>query len=269
MPGMSKYWCWTLNNPTDGEIQALGTLSSGILFQCHQTEEGASGTTHLQGYSEFAKRKRLATVRKTPSYSRMHLETRKGTAAEAIAYCCKEGGSGYAELGSASSKEAEVKKRAWHTIGIVHWGLSGSGKTHQAHDMYGQDAFYKDPTTRWWDGYNGEATVIIDDFQGGSIGTDWSREYWCRIIDKQPMQVETKGGHVPFLAKRVIFTSNYNPGGWYGGHEAVMRRITYVKEHTQYFKHPKGTGLRDIEYEQAGEAYELVNGNVHLYSAQG
>jgi len=41
-------------------------------------------------------------------------------------------------------------------------GDTGTGKSHLARRLY-PDAYFKPAATKWWDGYNGEETVIIDD----------------------------------------------------------------------------------------------------------
>ena len=55
-------------------------------------EQGKSGTPHLQGYFELLSKKRMGNLKeKYLKHSRIHLETRRGTAQEAANYCKKEG----------------------------------------------------------------------------------------------------------------------------------------------------------------------------------
>lgn len=44
-------------------------------------------------------------------------------------------------------------------------GPTGTGKSYRAWQEAGFDAYSKSPTTKWWDGYKGEANVIIDEFR--------------------------------------------------------------------------------------------------------
>lgn len=89
------------------------------------------------------------------------------------------------------------------------FGPSNQGKSHLAHGAFEGETFYsKDPTTKWWDGYNGEANIIVDDWSGPSTQEELDR--WKRWIDKWPCQVETKGGYVWLKTKAWIFTSNVN-----------------------------------------------------------
>lgn len=49
---------------------------------------------------------------------------------------------------------------------FVFWGVTGSGKSHDAHDRAGANGvqyYVKDPATKWWDGYCGEQCVVIDE----------------------------------------------------------------------------------------------------------
>ena len=89
----SKFWCFTVNNYEAGEEQDIKSLYySGILtYLVYGRECGSeSFTPHLQGYLELAGRKRLRTVKQLPGLQRAHLELRRGTGEEAIAYCKKE-----------------------------------------------------------------------------------------------------------------------------------------------------------------------------------
>lgn len=89
----SRYWCFTLNNPTENEYTYLTSLDlpRGLSYICVGRERGASGTPHLQGYIECAQRVKLSGIRKILSSTRYHLEQRRGTQSEAITYCKKDG----------------------------------------------------------------------------------------------------------------------------------------------------------------------------------
>lgn len=86
-----RAWCFTLNNPTDGELQLerLFEEDGRVQYGIWQLESGESGTRHIQGYLEFKKRIRFAIVR-TLLFGRAHVERRRGTQAQAQAYCQKD-----------------------------------------------------------------------------------------------------------------------------------------------------------------------------------
>jgi len=109
----------------------------------------------------------------------------------------------------------------------VYWGPTGTGKSHRAFGE-GPGAYVKNPNIKWWDGYQGEETVIIDEFSGLIDIT-----YLLRWIDRYPCMVEVKGGAVVLNAKTFIITSNLSPEQWYPNasenHKAALqRRLTTV-----------------------------------------
>lgn len=117
-------------------------------------------------------------------------------------------------------------QRTWATKTIVLWGAPGIGKSSKALHDGGADAFWLSKPagqTTWWDGYCGQEVVVIDEFYG------WiARDLMCRICDRYPLNVETKGGSQPFLAKKIYITSNVPPKDWWPnvGLGAMERRLS-------------------------------------------
>lgn len=112
----------------------------------------------------------------------------------------------------------------------VLYGPSGTGKSRFVASMW-PDAFWKIPGEKWWDGYDGHETVVLDDFKDGDLRlTDLQR-----LLDRYPLWVEVKGGAVPMLAKRYVITSNCHPDLWYPKadvHKTIMRRVhDYAEVH--------------------------------------
>lgn len=87
-----KFWCFTLNNPTDAEHRAIVEWGAGseCEYLVFGRERGASGTPHLQGYVVLDVRKRLNQVKEALG-SRVHLEVARGSPAQNREYCTKEG----------------------------------------------------------------------------------------------------------------------------------------------------------------------------------
>lgn len=88
-------WCFTLNNPTDAEKTALlsfhriyDKLVQYLVFQEEKGEE--EQTPHFQGYMELTSQKRIPYLTKRLHSTRYHFEMRRGSQAQAIAYCKKE-----------------------------------------------------------------------------------------------------------------------------------------------------------------------------------
>ena len=122
---------------------------------------------------------------------------------------------------------------------LVFWGPTGTGKTRRAFfeypDIYTLPAANVKHGAIWFDGYDGEETILIDDFEGSNT---MPRELFLRLTDRYPMQVAQKGSFIQKRWKRVIITSNYDPKTWYHSYDAqtgttecdpaVIRRLTTV-----------------------------------------
>jgi len=93
---------------------------------------------------------------------------------------------------------------------LCYWGASGTGKSRAAWDEAGFDSYPKDPRTKFWCGYQGQANVVIDEFRGG---IDIS--HLLRWLDRYPVIVEVKGGATAFRVQRIWITSNLAPESWY------------------------------------------------------
>lgn len=110
----------------------------------------------------------------------------------------------------------------------LFWGEPGSGKTRRAFEEAGEDVFVKNPCTKWWDGYRGQAAVIIDDFDGRSIRATYLKNW----LDRYKCSVEIKGGSIPLCATRIWITSNFSLGEWFDNEmdrEAIRRRIHRIE----------------------------------------
>nr|AKM52583.1 replication associated protein [Goose circovirus] len=113
--------------------------------------------------------------------------------------------------------------RDWKTDVIVLIGPPGSGKSRYAFEFPAVEKYYKS-RGKWWDGYNGQDVVVMDDFYGWLPYDDL-----LRVCDRYPLRVEYKGGMTQFVAKTLIITSNREPRDWYKCEvdvSALYRRIT-------------------------------------------
>lgn len=130
---------------------------------------------------------------------------------------------------------------------FVYWGDSGTGKTHKVWQEAGDpaDVYIKNPNTKWWDGYRGQKTVLIDDFVGLI-----NLNYLLVWLDKYPQFVEIKGYSTSLLATKFFITSNLSPDDWYPTaipeHKAALRRrFTSVTHFDRRFNIPPSP-LSDI-----------------------
>lgn len=124
-----------------------------------------------------------------------------------------------------------LQKRNWEMDVRIYWGKAGLGKTRAVYDEF-EDVYTK-MENKWWDGYNGESCVLIDDFN--PLDNWVSFKYLLKLLDRYPLLVETKGGSANFCSKTVIFTCNDDPNKWFrwlgdGDKKAWDRRITSIKE---------------------------------------
>ena len=83
----AKKWCFTINNYTEEHCKMLRLSDCSIVPKImFQSERGEEGTCHLQGWLEFATKKRPMSIFKT---TQIHWEKMKGTIKENIDYCGK------------------------------------------------------------------------------------------------------------------------------------------------------------------------------------
>ena len=140
----------------------------------------------------------------------------------------------FAYMESASDRQASgVNVR-------VFFGATGLGKTYTAvnaccaaKDYYICEAPSKPGDKLWFQGYEGQKTLIIDDFSGSFCSVD----YLKRLLDHYKLKVEFKGGFVWACWTQVIITSNYHPQNWYenvGLHVVnvapLQRRLHHIYE---------------------------------------
>lgn len=104
----------------------------------------------------------------------------------------------------------------------VHWGEAGTGKTRHCVESY-PNAYKLDfDDNIWWDGYEGETTLIINDFYGNI-----KYHKLLDLLDGYQMRLPVKGGHTYANWNKVLITSNKPPEQWYhhGMTPALKRRI--------------------------------------------
>lgn len=103
---------------------------------------------------------------------------------------------------------------------IVLWGDSGTGKSRWAYDNHPD--LYSKPPTKWWDGYSGQKTILLDDFYGYIPHSEL-----LNVLDRYPFHAEVKCSYVWAQWDTVIITSNKAPELWYsrGLTPELRRRI--------------------------------------------
>ncbi len=263
---MSKHWCFTINNPSEDEVDIHDARFSYIVIG---EEIGEDGTPHLQGYVCMINRKRMKTMKKI--FPRAHLEIKRGTVIEAITYCKKDGD--FVEVGEIPLTCTEATKALWtklikfakksnfeaiekyfpsqywrnyttmlkiasdHPNLMVrntsldnYWihGSTGIGKSFYARERW--PGSYDKMKNKWWDGYDSEETVIIDDIDPTHKNMAAHLKLWG---DLYPYTCQVKGSTIHIRPRRIIVTSQYNiQDCYYGRYEdidAITRRFKEIK----------------------------------------
>lgn len=127
-------------------------------------------------------------------------------------------------IGMDNLKPVELERKV-----LCYWGATGVGKSRRAWQEATLQGYPKDPRTKFWDGYNGQRSVVIDEFRGAIDISHILR--WC---DRYPCIVEVKGSAAVLKAELIIFTSNLPPSEWYplidkATYEALLRRMQVIE----------------------------------------
>lgn len=239
-------------------------LIEAIQYMKGQVEVGESGYKHYQMVVCLKKKQRLTGIKKL-FCKEAHLEpTRSAAALEYVwkeetkvaesefefgkkpinrnAAVDWEDVWKYAVNGETMSIPADIRVRCYSQLKriekdnmkpevierkcFVLVGNTDAGKSHRAWHAAGIDnAYCKDPNTKFWDGYHGQDSVVIEEFRGR---IDIS--HMLRWLDKWPVCVENKGGGTVLKARRIFITSNLTPTQWYPNLDeattaALLRRL--------------------------------------------
>jgi len=239
-------WCFTWNNWTQANYDAVLDYPSDYLVI--GKEVGDSGTPHLQGYFYCKSARYFSAIQKKLRGAHLKPRYPKSTPEKAATYCKKDGdffergtcpeqgkrndvelvreqlqaGEGMRGVVRVATNLQSIKiaecilkyeepKRDWKPHIVWYWGLTGCGKSREAHLQFAdKDYFRKSSTTeKWFDGYDAHTHVIFDDFLFPENKKEYN--YWLDVFDRYACVVQTKGGIRQFLAKEIIVTSSTNP----------------------------------------------------------
>lgn len=122
---------------------------------------------------------------------------------------------------------------------IVFWGDPRAGKSQQAKRLAKSTPggyYVKDPTSMWWDGYQGEKCVLMDDFDPSHHAWTWHQMFgW---LDDEIVPAQYKGGYLSLQFTRLIITTNFGPVLWFkpDQHVTALAWEGRMKENDSYEK---------------------------------
>lgn len=265
----SRAWCFTINNYTDDDGEALAAIEEKVNYMIIGREGKDTDTPHMQGYVNMREAHTMSALSKK-YMPRAHIELAKGSAQQNKVYCSKEGD--FAEYGTLpmdqkekgakgkeywdeqlvaikakdeskidsrlmishfssvqciAAKYAPMPPDAPDCCGLWYYGQAGAGKSRAARERYPKA--YLKQKNKWWDGYQGEETVIVDDVDKYDVKMAYDLKVWG---DRYSFRAEMKGSTSPIRPLRVIITSQYRITDiWQDAEtqEALLRRFKEEK----------------------------------------
>jgi len=269
-------WCFTLYHTEVSEVEGkLRPLVEYAIWQQEQCP--TTGVLHMQGFAVFYKRKRFSQLKLIWPHAHWETQESTDEKCIAYCSKSESRVAGPWELGTRPTRKRtaedlvnfleanpgtsllEAKKEFNHLyfrysrnikeyMGVLQpprrddvrviaaIGPPGIGKTSWC-DRHYPDAYWKEPTSEFFDGYSGHSVIIFDDFHG-----NYPFEGFLRILDRYPCRLNIKGAMVACNARTIVITSNTGVAEWYPGvfskHpvrlDALLRRIhEYVTDFTQ------------------------------------
>lgn len=99
-----------------------------------------------------------------------------------------------------------------------------------------EQSLYIKAQNKWWDGYQAEEAVLIDDFDKGGACLGHYLKIWA---DKWACTGEVKGATIPLNFKRIYITSNYSIEELFPD-DMEMQKAIRRRFNVTHFKDPFG-----------------------------
>jgi len=112
--------------------------------------------------------------------------------------------------------------------GIWVFGVAGSGKTRAVSEAY--PGSYPKPRNQWWDGYQREPIVVLDDVDKFDVRLGGHLKHWA---DCYPFIGEVKGGSIKIRPNKLVVTSQYRIEEIWEDketREALLRRFVVIEK---------------------------------------
>lgn len=261
--GRSRAWCFTLNNYTQEEVDKLKLYPCDYMLFGY--EVGEEGTPHLQGFFYAGTQRVLSAIKKKTSDRIHLENARDIPASIAYCKkdgnFFEQGDppnqgkradlDGLKEM---IEKRAPMKEVAQANFGaflqfhkglkIYHelcfeprdhtqpppqviwlFGSTGTGKSAYPYKHHPQADIYVKPPGQWFDGYQQQPAVVLDDFDPSHM----CFRNLLHLLDRYPHKVPVKGSFVEFNSNYIYITSDKPPQEMYPNrHELLQlqRRIS-------------------------------------------
>jgi hypothetical protein len=242
----TRNFTFTINNPTISDDLELEILKDHAEYYIYGRETGELGTPHYQGFVRF--RHPVRNTRVSSLLTRARIDRALGTAWDNFVYCSKDGD--FVEHGqrpeqkgnkkqqwreiirlAEEGKVEEIKENYPHAYFLHHkkildlrrrgsgiidgdlenewWvGPTGTGKSRRLWNLYPEH--YSKALNKWWDGYEDEEVVAIEEFNPDA--GKWLSSFMKIWADRYPFSPEIKGGQLKKIRpKKIIVLSNYTP----------------------------------------------------------
>lgn len=279
----STFWCLTINNYSIDTFSQFE--HKDIIYCIGGFEVGDSGTKHIQGFVQFKNRKMLSGVKKIFPTAHLEVKRGtvqqaidyckkdgdwfqhgdipleqhvKGGEANKRKW---EDAWELAKKGRFEEIEPKIRFRHYSTAKQIHkdfmvaaanldnidnewiYGESGVGKSRSVQEKYPDS--YKKMANKWWDGYQDEEVVLIEDIDKKHEVLGHHLKIWG---DHYNFIAEIKGGARNIRPKKIIITSNYHPKDIWSDENMLQPILRRFKVHhmERISSLGKGLGVRQV-----------------------
>lgn len=270
MSRRARAFCFTINNYDEKDTEILKDIVDNVRYIVYGFEVGEQGTPHIQGYVCFKTLKGVKQVSRMLPRAHIEIAkgnseqnrtycTKDGEYIEHgdMPLTPKKRGDNEKERWTAAKEAAlngnledvpdDIYIRYYRTLkeirkdhivtpedsddvtGLWYHGVAGVGKSRKARTEF-PDA-YKKMCNKWWDGYQEEEYVIIDDVDPNHKVLGHHFKIWA---DRYAFLAETKGGALMIRPKKIIITSQYSPEEIWDDQQtvdAIRRRFKVINIH--------------------------------------
>lgn len=143
--------------------------------------------------------------------------------------------------------------RSEPTWGIGMFGPSGTSKSWTAKKAYPNAFFITSLQKGWYDGYEGQDVVVLDEFHYTDPAKRWCTEaQFNSLFGDLDIQVPVKGGFVKWKPKKIVVTTNDNFLDW---PTTMQRRINEYIPMLKRYEGVKDNLEKNLALARAAEQY--------------